>query len=206
MAAIIDYWLFNKDYPGWEVIPEDARKEFDAAFNKNAKVMDLQKRITLYQNSHDFFKELNARKTLQDVKLRAQMDLLAQLQNKAVKIRTTLKDVGLTDEQMNRVNVLMIGVYMACDMIDALCIDINSELRKVDDSAELDMFKPVRELGKHAKDNLTYLWKQTDMFDTDVFNNVSDDMLEILTNKARKVYKKYVENAALKARRKSQEV
>lgn len=62
------------------------------------------------------------------------------------------------------------------------------------------MFQPIRELGKQAKDNLTYLWKQTDMFDTDVFNDVSDDMLEILVNKAQKVYRKYIENAKLKER------
>ena len=199
MTGVIDCNV-SKDIAGWDVIPEDARREFDNAFNKNTKVVELNQRISLYQKNRNFIKELQARKMLQSIREKAQEDLLSQLQNKAIKITTTLKDVGLTDKQMSRINVLMIGVYMACDIIDALCIDINSELRKVDDTAELAMFQPIRELGKQAKDNLTYLWKKTDMFDTDVFNDVSDDMLEILVNKARKIYRKYIENAKLKER------
>ena len=199
MTGVIDCNV-SKDIAGWNVIPEDVRRDFDDAFNKNTRVVELNMRIKQYQHNRDFIRELQARKMLQSIREKAQEDLLSQLQDKAIKITTTLRDIGLTDKQMNRVNVLMIAAYMACDMIDALCIDINSELRKVDDTAELAMFQPIRELGKQAKDNLTYLWKKTDMFDTDVFNDVSDDMLEILTNKARKIYKKYIENAKLKER------
>lgn len=194
MTGVIDCNV-SKDIAGWDVIPEDVRREFDNAFNKNIKVVELNQCISLYQKNRDFIKELQARKMLQSIREKAQEDLLSQLQDKAIKITTTLRDIGLTDKQMNRVNVLMIAAYMACDMIDALCIDINSELRKVDDTAELAMFQPMRELGKQAKENLTYLWKSTHMFDTDVFNDVSDDMLEILTNKARKIYRKYIEHA-----------
>lgn len=58
------------------------------------------------------------------------------------------------------------------------------------------MFDPIRKVGKEARANLSYLWKNTSMFDTEVFNDNSDDMREMLVNKAKKVYRKYAKHVA----------
>ena len=68
------------------------------------------------------------------------------------------------------------------------------------------MFDPIRKVGKEARDNLSYLWKNTSMSDMEVFNvfnNNSDDMREMLVNKAKKVYRKYAEHVADKERGKA---
>lgn len=194
----------SSSYPGWESLPQKVRDEFDDCMNRNKKVIQLKQQIELYQRTRNWVKELDARKKLSEATFKAQRDIYLKFQNRTQKM--TLKSIGLSDEQLDKVNILMIATYMACDMIEFFCLDVDSELKKVDKDFSLDMFDKLRDLGKEARDNLTYLWKNTSMFDTEDFNNMSDDIRGMLINKAKKVYVKYANNVAKKESEASKKV
>ena len=191
----------NHNYPGWEELPQSVRDEFDACMKSNKKAIQLRQQIELYQRTRNWVKELYARKKLDEATFKAQRDVYLKFKNRVQKM--TLREAGLSEEQLDKVNILMIATYMACDMIEFFCIDINSELRKIDKDFSLDMFDKMRDLGKEARDNLTYLWKNTSMFDTEDFNDMSDDIRGMLINKAKKVYVKYANRVAKKESKES---
>ena len=133
---------------------------------------------------------LNAYKKLDSIRLVTQAKLLQEQQEQTV----SLLSMGLSHEQLDKINVLTIAMYMSCDMIECLAMEVNEELQKVDKTARYEMFDPIIKIGKSAKENIRYLWKNTTMFETDDFGEQSDKMREMLLNKAKKVYIKYAEH------------
>lgn len=60
-------------------------------------------------------------------------------------------------------------------------------------------------LGKEARGNLTYLWKNTSIYDTEDFNNKADNIREMLVNKAKKVYIQYAKRVEEKEKQNNKE-
>ena len=133
---------------------------------------------------------LNTYKRLDSIRLITQAKLLQKQQEQTV----SLLSMGLSHEQLDKINTLTIAMYMSCDMIECLAMEVNEELQKVDKTARYEMFDPIIKIGKSAKENIRYLWKNTTMFEMDDFGEQSDKMREMLLNKAKKVYIKYAEH------------
>lgn len=184
------------DAPGWKDLPEHVKKGFDDTFEKNDKVIKLKRDIQIAQQARQYITELTLRKKLSEVRLKAQEDLLANQEDSVEQV--TLLQMGLSHEALDKINTLIIAVYLATDMLEFFAIDINSELKKADPTARFEMFDPIREVGKKARENLSYLWKKTSMYDTEDFNNNADDIRAMLINKAKKVYVKYAKHVAEK--------
>ena len=132
---------------------------------------------------------LNTYKRLDSIRLITQTKLLQEQREQTV----SLLSMVLSHEQLDKINTLTIAMYMSCDMIECLAMEVNEELQKVDKTARYEMFDPIIKIGKSAKENIRYLWKNTTMFETDDFGEQSDKMREMLINKAKKVYIKYAE-------------
>ena len=184
------------DAQGWKDLPEHVKREFDETFEKNDKIIKLKRDIQIAQQTRQWVAELNLRKKLSEVRFKAQKDLLANQEDSVEEV--TLLQMGLSHEALDKINTLIIAMYLASDMLEFFAIDINSELKKADPTASFEMFDPIREVGKKARENLSYLWKKTSMYDTEDFNNNADDIRAMLINKAKKVYVKYAKHVAEK--------
>lgn len=167
-------------------LPQNVRELFEKTINENTKYQALLKEAERAKQRGNYIMVLNVYRKLDAVRLLAQNNLLEKQEQ-----TVSLLSLGLSHEQLDKINTLSIAMYMACDMIEFFAMDINEELQKTDKTARFEMFDPIINIGKAAKDNLRYLWKNTTMFETDVFNDQSDDMREMLVNKAKKVYVKY---------------
>jgi len=186
----------NVDAPGWKDLPEHVKQKFDETFENNSQIIKLKRDIQIAQQAKQWVMELNLRKKLSEVRFKAQQDLLANQEDSVEQV--TLLQMGLSHEALDKINTLIIAMYLASDMLEFFALDINSELKKADPTASFEMFDPIREVGKKARENLSYLWKKTSMYDTEDFNNNADDILAMLINKAKKVYVKYAKHVAEK--------
>ena len=184
------------DAPGWKDLPEHVKREFEDTFGKNDKVVKLKRDIDIAFRAKQYVTELTLRKKLDEVRFKAQQDLLKRQEDSVEHV--TLLQMGLSHEALDKINILIIAMYLASDMLEFFALDINSELKKADPTASFEMFDPIREVGKKARENLSYLWKNTSMYDTEDFNNQADDIREMLINKAKKVYVNYAKRVAEK--------
>ena len=186
----------NVDAPGWKDLPEHVKQKFDETFENNSQIIKLKRDIQIAQQAKQWVMELNLRKKLSEVRFKAQQDLIANQEDSVEQV--TLLQMGLSHEALDKINTLIIAMYLASDMLEFFALDINSELKKADPTASFEMFDPIREVGKKARENLSYLWKKTSMYDTEDFNNNADDIRAMLINKAKKVYVKYAKHVAEK--------
>lgn len=181
---------------GWDELPQHVRDNFEKSFQSNPKAEQLRQVAQNAERLGQYIIALDAAKKLDEARIRAQYKIMNNQEQEVEKV--TLLQMGLSHEQLDKINVLTIAMYMACDMIEFFAIDVNEILKKQDPTASLEMFDPIRKIGREARANLSYLWKNTSMFDTEVFNDNSDNMREMLVNKAKKVYKKYAAHVANK--------
>ena len=179
---------------GWDELPQHVRDNFEKAFQNNPKAEELRQVAQNAERLGQYTIALDAAKKLNEARMRAQHNLMHNQEQEVEKV--TLLQMGLSHEDLDKINTLTIAMYMACDMIEFFALDVNSILQKQDKSARFEMFDPIRKVGKEARANLSYLWKNTSMFDTEVFNDISDDMREMLVNKAKKVYRKYAKHVS----------
>lgn len=193
----------KRNIPGWDELPEHVRRKFEDAFAKNSKAVNLLKRAERANSQGNYVAAMSAYNKLEEARLTAQYNLMLNEKQEVEKV--TLLQMGLSHEDLDRINTLTIAMYMACDMIEFFALDVNSILQKQDKTARFEMFDPIRKVGKEARDNLSYLWKNTSMFDTEVFNDNSDNMREMLVNKAKKVYREYAKHVADEERGKAKQ-
>ena len=193
----------KRNIPGWDELPEHVRRKFEDAFAKNSKAVNLLKRAERANSQGNYVAAMSAYNKLEEARLTAQYNLMLNEKQEVEKV--TLLQMGLSHEDLDKINTLTIAMYMACDMIEFFALDVNSILQKQDKTARFEMFDPIRKVGKEARDNLSYLWKNTSMFDTEVFNDNSDNMREMLVNKAKKVYREYAKHVADEERGKAKQ-
>ena len=167
-------------------MPDNIKRDFDETFESNYKVKELRKKIELLKKTNNYVSLLQCYKTLDAARQSAQRKLLAEKSSKI-----PLKDLGLSVESLDKISVMAVAIYMACDIIDFFAMDVDSELKKKDKNARFEMFDPIRKLGEEAKQNLRYLFGNTSMYDSDDFNDNCDDMRQMLWNKATKVFRTY---------------
>lgn len=184
----------KRNIPGWDELPEHVRQDFENVFANNPKAVNLLKQAEQAKSQGNYIAAMSAYKKLEEARLSAQYNLMHNEEKEVEKV--TLLQMGLSQEDLDRINTLNIAMYMACDMIEFFALEVNSILQKQDESARFEMFDPIRKVGKEARANLSYLWKNTNMFDTEVFNDNADDMREMLVNKAKKVYREYAKHVA----------
>lgn len=174
---------------GWSDLPEHVRLTFESAFNKNPKVVKLLKQAQDAYLNKDFATAVNCYHVLDEARLKAQLSLMQEKEREVEEV--SLVEMNLSQQDLDKVNILTIAMYMACDMIEFFVTDVNEILSKQDPTARLEMFEPIRNAGKAARENLYYLGKNTKMYETEFFNDSSDNMREMLINKAKKVYIQY---------------
>jgi len=179
----------SKDIEGWVDLPEHVREAFDKAFEDNPKTKKIRSEILKAQAGRKYVTALQLSNQLLAARQDAQKTLLSEKRTESEQI--SLLELGLEDKYVELINVLSIAMYMACDMLEFFSMDINEIVKRKDPTASFDMFDPIIKVGKEAKGNLNYLWKNTNMFDSECFADNSDDIRQMLVNKAKKVYKDY---------------
>lgn len=173
----------------FEELPQSLKDLFNKTINENVRYIDLLKRAEKAKQNGNYVMTLDIYRKLDYIRLVTQKNLLQRKEE-----TVSIAKLGLSHEQLDKINTLSIAMYMACDMLEFFALDINEELKKLDSTARFEMFDPILKIGKAARENLRYLWKNTSMFETEDFNNQSDNMREMLVNKAKKVYIKYANN------------
>lgn len=174
----------------FDELPQNLKDLFEETIQSHYQYKSLLSVAEDAKKRGNLVAALNTYKKLDSIRLITQAKLLQKQQEQTV----SLLSMGLSREQLDKINTLTIAMYMSCDMIECFAMEVNEELQKVDKTARYEMFDPIIKIGKSAKENIRYLWKNTTMFETDDFGEQSDKMREMLINKAKKVYIKYAEH------------
>lgn len=101
-----------------------------------------------------------------------------------------LKDVGLSDTDMESVMRLVLVCFMCADIIETSVLDMNDILHRYDKTMNIELFNDIRQLMAMSKAKLKYLQENGDYMKGLVWTDKCDDMYEMMKSKAKAIMKK----------------
>lgn len=103
--------------------------------------------------------------------------------------KVDLNKSGVPDDLKEKMNILYVTTFMACDIIESTVMDMNSAIRKYDENMCVEMFDDIKELSVKAKEKLKFFQETSGYLSTLVWGDKCDDIYEMMKNKAKKILK-----------------
>ena len=181
----------------FDKLPEFVRDEFNREFEKNALCQKIQKAIEVATRERQYVTVLQLRQKLDKIREYTIRELLESENSEVRVLKST--ELGLTRQEIDEINELQIALYMLCDVMDSIIIDINSLLKRKNENVSFRMFDDIKELGKRVKERINYVEREIDLIEDGELYDNSDNLYEMLMNKSRKTYNIYKERKLKKA-------
>ena len=188
----------------FDKLPEFVRNDFNREFEKQPTIQKIQEAISVANRTHQYVLALKLNQKLDKIKEDIIRDLL-ESENSEVKILKST-DLGLTQKEIDEVNELQIALYMLCDVMDSIILDMNSLLKKKDKDVSFEMFDDIKELGKRVKERINYVEREMDLIEDGELYDNSDNLYQMLLTKSRKTYNIYKERKLKKAKERVNEI
>ena len=155
------------------------------AFDANDKIIALKQKADALSNQGLFTQamEINKQiKNLWDITFNEYLYTYTKTQESL-----TLASCGLDKSQQDKVNTILLSLFMCCDIIDTGVKDINDILHKKDDSLHFEEFSGIKDLADEVKRKIEFLYQETSYFKDTKMANANDNMYQMLLNKAKKL-------------------
>lgn len=166
-------------------IPDDLMKQMRFEFDRDERIRLLRTQQQLAMREGKLQQAMEIGKTVNHLWERVLMSYVDDANNEADNIN--LESIGLSLEQMERINTLVITMFMCCDIIDSIIMDVNDVIKKKDDTLQFEQFDEVKELAKMVKGKLSILKKETSFLNSSKWGDIVDNMYDMMQSKARKI-------------------
>lgn len=172
------------------------KEKLRRAFDANAKVIALKQKADTLSNKGLFAQAMQVNKQIRDL-WEITLNEYISSYTKA-KESLTLASCGLDKFQQDKVNTILLSLFMCCDIIDTGIKDINDILHKKDGSLHFEEFSGIKDLADEVKRKIEFLYQETSYFKDTRMANANDNMYQMLLNKAKKLIREEEERSTPK--------
>lgn len=181
----------------FDKLPEFVRNDFNKEFMNHPTYRKIQQAISAANKMRQYVSVLQLNQKLDKIREEAMRNLLESENGEVEMLKST--DLGLNQEEIDKVNELQIALYMLCDVMDSIILDMNSLFKKKDKDVSFEMFDDIKELGKRVKERINYVERELDLIEEGELYDNSDNLYQMLLNKSKKSYKIYKDRKLKKA-------
>lgn len=153
-------------------IPENVMSEFNNAFFKSKNIQILLKKEREWCDKERYDKELEIKKIIEKIRVRALQNLVENLGDKELSI----KDLNLSKENTENMSIFAIAFYIICDIMDYLVTDINALVQQKDKNLQFTMADKIKNLSTELKTKMSTLEKSNNIFHE---NELLDDSYDL---------------------------
>lgn len=163
------------------------RLEFEKYFTRDKKALKLDQEYHSYQKRGMWVQAMQAKAKLDKHKEMLFQKWVHRLSEYAEKV--DLNKLDIPNDIKEKMNILYVTAFMACDIVESCVMDMNDSLKKVDDSLSVEMFDGMLKIFKDAKSKLAMFQRNTGYLDNSYWGDKCDDMYTLMQNKAKKLIK-----------------
>ncbi len=113
----------------------------------------------------------------------------------------TLKTAGLPDSDRREVQRLLVTLYMAIDIMDSCLMDINDTLHRTNSDLSYEEADDIHKVAQMCKQHLEKFNTANGAYKYDFWGDITDNMYEIMQNKAKAIIRKQEEQENLKQKK-----
>ncbi len=99
-----------------------------------------------------------------------------------------IKSTGLPQEALDRMHVLYVTVFIACDIIESAVLDMNDLVKEYDSTLSVENFHDLLKLSRKVSEKVDMFEKDSGYQATAVWRERVDDMYRMMQNKAKRIY------------------
>lgn len=99
--------------------------------------------------------------------------------------------VGMSPDEKEHCYALVMGMFMACDLIERAVMDVDDVIKRHDKDLVFEEFNDLRQLASLAKAKLKFFQREGDYMQDLIWADKCDDMYEVLMSKAASIYRKH---------------
>ncbi len=166
-------------------IPDSLLNEMKRQFEDDARIRQMRISQQLEVRNGHLSQALQIGKTIDALFKRVVASYLEEADEEAK--RMDLNEVNISAEDKDEIETLVIAMFMACDILDSLILDANDILHKTDKTIQLEMFDDLKDITKLVKEKINYLNKNSKYMKDLFWAYKTDDMYEMIKNKARAI-------------------
>jgi hypothetical protein len=166
-------------------IPDSLLNEMKRQFEDDARIRQMRVNQQIEVRNGHLAQALQIGKTIDTLFKRVVASYLEEADEEAK--RMDLNEVNISAEDKDEIETLVIAMFMACDILDSLILDANDILHKTDKTIQLEMFDDLKDITKLVKEKINYLNKNSKYMKDLFWAYKTDDMYEMIKNKARAI-------------------
>lgn len=169
-------------------VPEEMIANIRSTFELNPDIQQLNANIFLARRGGKFAEAMAMMKKKDDLFAKI-VQLYIDESNKQ-KGKVLLGTLDFSQEQRDRINAILISMYMLTDILDTCIRDVNDIIHSVDKSVALDDFDEMSSTFRMAAEKLKHFQEQNHYMDDLRWGDECDNMYSMLTKKAASIMRK----------------
>lgn len=169
-------------------LPKEVLARIREEFEANPQVHDMRVQQQMYVMQGRLSDALGLAKKLETLYNRCVSQYMRETEDELEHI--DLKNVGLSDVDMESVMRLVLVCFMCSDIIETSVLDMNDILHRYDKTMNIELFNDIRQLMAMSKAKLKYLQENGDYMKGLVWADKCDDMYDMMQSKAKAIMKK----------------
>lgn len=169
-------------------VPQELLDMVKQQLEADPRVRDLRIRQNLATRSGNIHEAMAIGKAINGFFARAIQNYLVECEQESKSI--DLGEQDLPKKDASELVEIVVTLFLAADIIDTATQDFNDVLHRSDDTLSMEQFDDMRRLAKAAKAKMEYFRKKLAWLNNVDFGEKSDNMYEMLRNKARAIIRK----------------
>lgn len=169
-------------------IPQDLLDKIKEQFDRDPQVVQLRIRQSEHQKKGRFMEALGVAKAIEELYQKVVYAYMEKAEQEVQGIELSTMDMPLEDKE--RINMLGLVMFMACDIIESAIIDVDDTLHRYDRDLHFEMFNDIRQVADMARKKLQYLSRNSGYMADMAWGDKCDNMYEMMQSKASALMRK----------------
>ncbi len=169
-------------------LPDYIKGMMRAKFDADPRVRELNVRAHRLQQTGNYMGAMQVRKQIEQLFDKVIVSYCAEAESQVKEV--DMDTMKIPAEDKAKINMLMVAMYMAVDIMDSCLMDINDTLHKTDKTLNYDKILELKETAHLCREQLKVFGSQADYLQYAQWGDVTDNMYEMIQNKAKAIINK----------------
>jgi len=162
--------------------------KFHEQFYLGKEVKRLLEKRERFSRQRDYASLLMVNQEIERRRMAAYVQFVKDMEQSGYEV--DIRSLGLSHDDMDKLFVHYITVFIACDLIESAVMDMNDVVRRHDKKLSVERFNDLLKLLRNVKKKLSTFDKDSGYLGPNIWAERCDDMYEMIQSKARKIYLK----------------
>lgn len=166
--------------------PAEQLLQFHEQFYQVKEIKKLLEKKELFSRRRDYASLMMVNQEIEKRRIQAYAKYVKELEVSGYEV--DIRSLGLPQEELDKLYVHYITVFIACDLIESAVMDMNDVVKRHHAKLSVEKFNDLLKLLRNVKKKLSTFDKDSGYLGPNIWAERCDDMYQMIQSKAKKIY------------------